>query len=202
MATLDERVIQAREEVDAFCDFDRTLITIGSHSKLHFYAVKQSSGLEKASKILLLAHYGLSCLAKDGLKMDNTKDLEGLARILKGVNFEDAVTYLLPRMHLNPRMMNAKSSDYYQPLRLALLSKNDVDLIWRAVEHLSPCLQELGFEVVHVFGNVYEKINGVYTGKVKVHVAGNKNEYFQDRPFIGDMQDAMRYKNHPRFIGI
>ncbi len=202
MATLDERVIKVRDEVDAFCDFDRTLITIGSHSKLHIYAVKNSSGLELVKKGLMLAYYGLSCLAKDGLKWDNTKDLEGLAKILKGVSFEDAVDYLLPKMRINPKIINAKKGVYDENMKLALLSKNDTELIWRAVEYLSPSLEEMSIKVVHVFGNDYEKVNGVYTGKVKVHVAGNKNDYFKDKPFIGDAQDAIRYKNHSGFIGI
>lgn len=202
MATLDERVIEAREQVDAFCDFDRTLITIGSHSKLHFYAVQQSSGLERISKALLLAYFGASCLIKDGIKKDNTKDLEGLAKVLKGVNFESAASYLIPKMRLRKGILRARENFNTDIVNLALLSKNDRDLIERALDHLAPQLEEFGFRILYIFGNSYEKIDRVYTGRVKVHVAGNKDLYFKNKPFIGDAQDAIRYKNHPGFIGI
>ncbi len=202
MVTLDDQIIKAQEEVDAFCDFDNTLITIGSHFELYSYALRNSSGLNNIKKWVMLAYYGGSGVLKELKNRDHTRDLEGLARVLTGVNFQDVVDYLLPKIHINPRLINAKREEYDKPMKLALLSNNDVDIIWRAVYHLQPSLEEFGFRVVHVFGNDHEKINGVYTGKVKVHVAGNKNDYFKDKPFIGDAQDAIRYKNHPGFIGI
>jgi len=204
MATLDQRVHEVRLEVHGFSDFDRCMITKGTHSKLHMLA----SGPVDWPRT---AFYGARCVWRDKKGIDNTYDLEQLARSLRGMHYEQAVERLLPIMELNPnlelvrpRMIELGVITDNEQIRLAVLSKNDVDLIRRGLIKLGPQLQDrYGITVVDVFGNVYEKDeNDRYTGKVTVHVAGNKKDYYDGMVFVCDEQDSWRNPNYEKLIKI
>jgi hypothetical protein len=69
---------------------------------------------------------------------------------------------------------------------------------------MAPAALELyGIQFLPTIGNHYVKNeNGIYTGEMTVHVAGNKRDYFEGLPFFGDLQDRFRYKGYDQFYAI
>lgn len=185
-------------KVDGFIDFDGTLVTSRSHFALH----KIGAGYSPL-KWMELAYSGPLCIFKDRFGADNSPELADLARVLAGLDFNYAAEKIIGKMELNPNLHKVKQHIDKEFISLAVLSKNDSDLIQHAVDYFANGLHtQYGIVIEGIVANHYEKIDGIYTGKAEIIVAGNKQKFFDGKYFFADKQDSWRYKNYDKFVAL
>ena len=185
-------------DLDGYIDFDGTLTTSHSHFGLHVMGAKK-----ELSKILKLGYYGLICLYKDKTGLDISSELEEMATVLEGLTFS-RTSDLVEKMYVNENIcIVRKILKKNNNINLTIITRNDKDFVDTCIERLQPELSYgFGINIIGVIGNQYKKVNGVYTGEVRIKVSNNKQNFFDGKPFFGDEQDGWKYKNYDMFVKV
>jgi len=167
-------------------DFDGCAVRGHYHAALHFMAANGQT--ERVINLLL---HGVACVAKDFLGLPNEGHLRSMAKGLEGLCYESFLTRMLDTVEVNPRLAGVQAYVEVSPVPVAILSKNDGDLIEAVVEANAAVFRGYGIELQAIVANTYNKQDGHYTGDATIRVHNNKQDYYQyGFLFFGDAQDV------------